>query len=108
MRRVSVLFRLVCFVSCAGLACLVANAKPGWSPLPLSFEENQGQARAGVRFVAHSRGYEAALSGSGVTMTLGGGPVTSTVSMTLEGAATTKDIVGEQPLPGKVNYLLGS
>jgi hypothetical protein len=42
--------------------------------LPLSFEPNQGQSVAGVKFLAHGKGYGLFLTGTEAVLTLPGRP----------------------------------
>ena len=72
--------------------------------LPLSFELNQGQADARVKFLARGKGYGIFLSNDGAAFSLGG----SALHMRLKDAATAPRITGVDQLPGKVNYLVGN
>ena len=72
--------------------------------LPLSFEVNQGQADARVRFLARGQGYGIFLTDNGAAFSLNG----SALHMRFQDAATTPRITGVDQLPGKVNYLVGN
>lgn len=76
--------------------------------LPLSFEENRGQADRAVRFIARQRGYALYLSESKARFELRG-PANQrqSFSMTLAGASPKAKAAGQQPLPGKSNYFIG-
>ena len=99
--------------------------------LPLSFEENLGQAARQVRFVSHGSGYELLLTGKEAVLSLRG-PATahdlsprhrfatlralrqarrerrSTVRMRFEGASQEASALGVDRLPGRANYFVGS
>lgn len=72
--------------------------------LPLSFEVNQGQVDARVRFLARGKGYGIFLTDNGAAFSLGG----SALHMRFQDAATSPRVTGVDPLPGKVNYLVGN
>src|SRR6185436_12724999 len=72
--------------------------------LPLSFELNQGQVDARVKFLARGQGYGLFLTIDGAAISLGG----SALHMHLQDAATTPRVTGVDQLPGKVNYLVGN
>ncbi len=96
--------------------------------LPLSFEPNQGQAGAGVRFLARANGFTMLLTSDGATMALAApssvnapapegatatqpsarSPQPSVLSFQLVGANPAAPVVGEQALPGKSNYFIGN
>jgi hypothetical protein len=83
----------------------VLRPAPAASPdvydgLALGFEANEGQAAAGVRFVAHGRGHGVALGDSDATFS----SPDATVRMRF-GRATAIRL--EEPLPGVSNYLIG-
>lgn len=99
--------------------------------LPLAFERNVGQAPAGVQFLARSQNSTLLLDESGATLQLQAhsartnrrgarGAKTSTrrttpaavtrtasVRMQLLGAQSGAPITPAEPLPGRVNYILG-
>ena len=72
--------------------------------LPLSFELNQGQTDARVKFLARGQGYGLFLTAEEALFSFSG----SQMRMRLQGAATSPQITGVDQLPGKVNYLLGN
>jgi hypothetical protein len=120
--------------SAGGLSKPEASAK--MAQLPLSFEANVGQADASVRFLAHGPGYGLYLTGTEAVMVLsqptgdaagrifnpsgvdgtGWKPVllpeatapSTVVCMQILGGNPTAAVVGEDQLPGKVNYFLGN
>lgn len=78
---------------------------PGaYGRLPLSFELNQGQTDARVKFLARGRGYGLFLTADEALFSLSG----SQMRMRLQGASTSPQITGVDQLPGKVNHLLGN
>jgi uncharacterized repeat protein (TIGR01451 family) len=72
---------------------------------PLSFEENHGQADAGVKFLARSRGYTFFLTDAGaiVARTAASGKP-SALRLTFTGADPKAHIAAEDLLPGKIYY----
>jgi hypothetical protein len=88
--------------------CLLSGSSYG--ALPLAFEVNQGQAVAGIDFVAHGSGY--ALSLTRATAQLGlespGASSTGVLQMRLIGSNTAAPLAGENLLPGVANYLVGN
>ena len=78
--------------------------------LPISFEANQGQAEAGVQFLARGRGYSLLLMDSKAVLALespGDKVHRDQVQMSLAGARKSAKASGEELLPGKVNYFIG-
>jgi hypothetical protein len=102
-----------------------ANVRAALASLPLSYEENRGQADARVKFVAHTGGQSIILtpnravlalrrtakaSAAGVTDALRAQPAktaTQVVSMELLGANPSPKVAGRGRLPGVANYLIG-
>lgn len=90
---------------------------------PLIFEANQGQTDPQVKFICHASRYRAFLTASAMVLSLRAteaGKVQSgmatpgaqlsekiTVQLQLVGAASNPMIIGEDPLPGRVNYFIG-
>ncbi len=98
-----------------------------YAELPLGFEANRGQAIASAKFLAHGSGYSLYLARDGVVLALchasqgevgrNAGPAEgrsrnsaacSAVRMQLESANSAATPVGEEQLPGAVNYFIGS
>jgi hypothetical protein len=105
-----------------------------YAQLPLSFEANVGQADPSVKFMAHGPGYGLYLTATDAMIVLGHGSgirdqgsgiegasaiptrsaseesqtPPSVVRMQVLGGNATAAVVGEDPLPGKVNYFLGN
>lgn len=89
--------------------------------LPLSFEANQGQAGAGVKFMARGSGYGLDLTDSGAVLSLtqptswlaksrGVRLPTSTdiIRLQLAGASRAAQVSGTDELPGVANYMIGN
>jgi len=92
---------------------------------PLTFEVNQGQSAPQVKFLSRGQGYKAFLTAGGIVLSLRPNqpvPVKSASNATasskshlpntilqfrLIGAAQNPAILGEGPLPGRVNYFIG-
>jgi hypothetical protein len=90
---------------------------------PLIFEANQGQTDPQVKFICHGTGYKAFLTAGAMVLSLrateaGQAQPTvltpraqttkrTTLQLQLVGAASNPTIVGEDPLPGRVNYFIG-
>jgi hypothetical protein len=81
-----------------------------YGSLPLSFEVNQGQAAAGIDFVAHGQGYAIALTPAAALLGLPSGSAASTSALRLEllGGNAAASAQGLDLLPGVSNYLVGS
>jgi uncharacterized protein (TIGR03437 family) len=73
--------------------------------LPIHFEPNLGQAASGYSYLADGDGVTALLSGKGIRLRPESGP---TIDLALSGANPLAEASGEDPLPGRVNYLLGN
>jgi hypothetical protein len=90
--------------------------------LPLSFEANQGQTDARVQFLARGAGYTlfltptsavfslpvpaATLAPAGTTPAASG--MVEALSMDLLGANPAAAVVGQDQLPGRINYFVGN
>src|SRR5580698_599104 len=105
-----------------------AQLAKNYGNLPLSFEANQGQAGAKVRFLSRGNGYSLLLTDSAAVLALtkhdpqpgrpgqaGQKPQplnrankTDIVRMELAGAIPNLQVAGADPLPGKANYFIGS
>src|SRR5208282_6284426 len=96
--------------------------------MPLYFEANHGQADPGVRYLARSGRYSLFLTDDAAVFSLIGGEIhkgpipqgfipnsdgetkltESAVRVRLVGANPHPEVVGLEPLPGRVNYLIGA
>ena len=106
---------------------LIAN----YGKLPLSFEANQGQADARVKFLSRGRGGGLFLTSNEAVLELRKSSAVSgqmsvrrkqnfpienrqskiddqVVRLRLEGAKTDAEVIGREELPGKVNYFIGN
>jgi len=72
----------------------------------LHFEQNVGQAAAQNRYVARGQGYNLALRDGSATIGVTKGSSQAAVTMRPLGARSVRP-VGEAPLPGRANYLIG-
>jgi Domain of unknown function DUF11/Beta-propeller repeat len=82
--------------------------------LPLIFEPNQGQAAAGVRFLAHGVGYGLFLDSAGAVLAVPTAPAphaglrAASIRMKLVNPNPHAALTGTGPLPGHSNYFLGN
>src|SRR6202171_2649179 len=97
------------------------RAIKAFANLPLSFEPNQGQTKAQVKFLSRGPGHTLFLTQSkavllvarferGPLETWNTEPRTSgtVLGMSFIGARRNPQVLGQEELPGKVNYLVGS
>jgi hypothetical protein len=90
------------------------DARALLAQLPLIFEPNQGQADPSVKFLAHGAGYGLFLETTGAVFSMQTphssrtGSTAQLVRMTLVGGNRAAATVGQDPLPGKSNYILGN
>jgi hypothetical protein len=124
-------------IVCLALLSTLASADPAAAPdvkaqlqanygkLPFSFEANLGQTDAQVKFLARGQGYALFLTPTETVLSLNKPqaktksspssikplPTAETIGtvlrMQLVGANSAAKMVGREPLPGKVNYLIG-
>ena len=102
-----------------------ARLKLDQAKLPLSFEANQGQFAAPVKFAARGRDYQIALTPQETVFMLNGQPCSiatdtqpkdvpclplpaTEVRLRFAQANPNPDLRGETELPGKVNYFIGN
>jgi len=89
--------------------------------LPMFFEPNQGQTAPQVKFLARGSGYGLFLTAEEAVLrlqparpdprTASASPehtASSVIRMRLDGANSTADISGAEPLPGRSNYFIGN
>jgi uncharacterized repeat protein (TIGR01451 family) len=87
--------------------------------LPLSFEANQGQTDARVKFISRGRGYALFLAPDEAVLALqqaerqpasqrSAGQQAAVLRMKFVGGNPTPQIVGEGAAPGHINYLVGN
>ena len=82
-----------------------------YGKLPISFEANEGQSNAQVRFTSRTSGYTLFLTDSEAVVAFhAGGSLHNgaTFRMQLAGANPSVKLSGAEPLPGVVNYFVGS
>jgi hypothetical protein len=110
-----------------------ADAVKKIAGMPLYFEQNQGQSDAQVKYLAHAGDYTLFLTNDAAVFSIIGGDkrgviargtlggvtksrddrpapklVESDVRIRLLGASAQASAAGAEPLPGKVNYLIGN
>src|SRR5262249_14739950 len=78
--------------------------QPVYAKLPLSFEENRGQAPADVRYLSRSRSGVLHLRPGSFSLDVDGG---QTISVRFAGNAGPSAPTGEQKLIGTTSYLIG-
>ena len=93
---------------------LHGQVQPTFFGLPLSFEENHGQHSESVRFVSRGQGYQLFVSSDDVVVVLntptdsGSATTPAAIRMGLTDGNPTPETVGNEQLPGRVNYLIGN
>jgi hypothetical protein len=89
-----------------------ARALANYSKLPLSFEENRGQADGHVKFLSHGSGYSIFMAPSEVLLNLqaGGGArfQQSSIRMSFPGANTTPGVTGNERQTAQSSYFIGN
>src|SRR5437763_3352482 len=110
-----------------------AKAGESYGELPLSFEANQGQTDAQVKFLSRGNGYSLFLNSTEAVFSFSkadghknlksklvthtgnrdskgqaSAPASDVVRMKLVGATDATQVTGEDELPGKKNYLIGN
>jgi hypothetical protein len=102
------------------------RVQASYGNLPLTFEANQGQTSSEVKFLSRGKGYTAFLTTGGIALALRPNqpvplqPVSDvtapnklqppqgvTLQFRLLGVAQNLAVIGEDPLPGRVNYFIG-
>jgi hypothetical protein len=79
--------------------------------VPLSFEENQGQAKEQARYLARGQGYTLFLTPRSAVLGLrseGTGNPTDWLRLNLQGSVSIPAITGEEELPGQSHYFVGN
>jgi hypothetical protein len=82
-----------------------------YANIPLHFEPNRGQAPAEAMFISRGRGYSLYLTATGPVLGLAaGGSAAATTNLTIAfgGGNPLPEIVGLEPIGGRVNYFRGS
>src|SRR5256885_2507625 len=99
--------------SSIALAKQTAAVKPQliekYGKIPLSFEQNQGQAEAAVKFLSRGQGYSLFLLSDKAVLTLKPAKANPlNIGLRLVGAISPTNLHGLDELPGMSNYFLGS
>jgi len=94
-----------------------AKVASNYANLPLTFELNKGQTSAQVKFVTRGKGYSAFLTAGGIVLSLRPASAiakndfhssaSTSLQLSLVGAAKNPVVVGEQQQAGLVNYFIG-
>jgi hypothetical protein len=92
--------------SAGGLEALAAERLKQLSQLPMTFEANRGQTDRRVNFLSRGSGYTLFLTPTEAVLSLHRGKHQdpSVLHMRLVGANPLSHVVGQDELPGKVNY----
>jgi hypothetical protein len=112
---------MTCGVACLAFISGLASAAPqmalnvkaqvqaSYGKLPLSFEANQGQTDAQVKFLSRGNGYTLFLTPSEAVLRLKkiSENDEAVLRMQMIGANPSPRILGKEALPGRVNYLVG-
>src|SRR5206468_6919883 len=75
---------------------------------PMSFEANEGQADASVKFLARGRGYTLFLNSTQSVLCLRRSAAEAVLRMSVMGGNPHPQIESLDPLPGRVNYFAGA
>jgi hypothetical protein len=93
----------------------VERVRAGYGSIPLHFEVNEGQADERVQFLSRGDGYALLLTADEAVLGLRNagsvakdGDRSRVLRMRLKGASRTARARAIDPLPGRVNYLLGN
>ena len=86
------------------------TASTNYAKLPLRFEANVGQSAKPVKFLTRGSGYTVFLTPTEAVFSLRSETKKSrsALRMTMIGANQKAEVEGQQPLQGKVNYLVGN
>jgi hypothetical protein len=103
-----------CFGYLVGLSMIAAGGTFAATPtpaayahLPLSFERNDGQTDARVKFVSRGPGYTLFLAPDQAVLTLRAVRRRTALRLELLGANPSPQVDGERALPGTTNYFIG-
>src|ERR1700678_1759089 len=112
-RESSTIARLaaMAILACGSNPSLAAVPSADVSGLPLSFEPNVGQGAPDAQFLAHGQAYAIALTEQGAELSLGkarAGKSADDLHLRVQGASAARKPMPEQPLPGRVNFLIGN
>ncbi|HSE18999.1 MAG TPA: SBBP repeat-containing protein, partial [Pyrinomonadaceae bacterium] len=97
--------------STTNTAAVKMTVSEKYGKLPLSFEPNMGQSAKAVKFISRGNGYTVFLTPTEAVFSLRrdqNKAPRAVLRMKLPGANQNAAIEGQQTLPGKVNYMIGS
>jgi len=83
-------------------------AAAAYGQLPLAFEVNQGQATAGINYVARGAGYNLSLTPQQALLALSQGAGGNVLGLRLVGANPLAPAIGQDQLITHTNYLIGN
>ncbi len=100
----------------SGTPAAADQLRQAYGQVPLSFEANQGQADASVKYLAHGQGYSLFLTAADAVLNLShpadasrdGAMTGSTLDIRLIGANAAPQVAGVDPLAGVSNYFIGN
>jgi K319-like protein/beta-propeller repeat-containing protein len=90
------------------LAAEVLQISQNYGNLPLAFEANEGQTDEQVKFLSRGSGYSLFLTPTETVLSLSKDDRSTAIRMGLVGANPKPQMVGEEKLSGKTNYLKGN
>src|ERR1044071_3657130 len=106
-------FRLGCVPVCAVLALTLpphrepVRTRTQAALLTCGFEKNAGQTNSSVRYLLRGRHYGVFVTPSEMVLSLGEEKSRSLVRLGFPDATPRPESAGIDPLPGRVNYLIG-
>lgn len=103
IRRLATFRFWTAILSFAVSGCLVQQAQADYGHMPLFFIENRGQADRDIRYMVQRPGLAAFFEAGGVSIAAGD----SAFRIRFSGANPYAVIEGVDPLPGRVNFLIG-
>ena len=96
------------------------KSRDTYGRLPMSFEPNRGQTNKNVKFLARGQGYGLFLTPTSAVLALNKAALnpgdepsarkqsSAVISLSLVGGASNPRLIGDDKLPGKVNYFVGN
>src|SRR5262245_24578812 len=102
----SVAITILCLSTGAGQEAAMDRVEASLARLPLRFEENRGQTAPEVRFLARGTGYSLFLTAEEAVLALDAEK--AVLRLRLLGANRSPPIQGQDELPGRSHYFIGS
>jgi hypothetical protein len=112
LRKISLLAAVLCLQISFQAQQPAANSAARMKALPVSFEQNQGQVDSQVRFLAHTGNAAMYFTRGEAVLAIASRDSQnksqiSVLRLKWIGANPPPQMLAEQPLPGRVNYLIG-